>query len=195
MTESIAQFPPDTEHNIEKLKIVYEDMGARLSQDNDNSWKVVTLASVLLTLLGVFIADQSVLTVWGRVFLGLAAISYVLAMVYGFVSLLLFRDLRRLPLKRIFLDIKRFKAFENNPYFINCDFHTRKVLSNGTTQEAQKLYLNNLLNNFDSQFVNYIFWLANTIETKKKPRILSLIFVFLGSLSMALVFISRVIVK
>jgi hypothetical protein len=65
------------------------------------------------------------------------------------------------------LDLQCFQAFEKTPHFFDCDFHTGRVLSTGASKDAQQLHSERLRDDFEGQFINYPFWLANTIETQQ----------------------------
>ncbi len=175
--------------NTEKIKLVYDDIIHRLINDNDNSWKIITLSGILLTILGTFFTQNPSLGLSGKAIVILAAIFFLLAIFTGLISLLLYRDLKRLPFKRILLDAKAMQAYEENINLFENAFHTQYILRKGLANGAQVEYGRSLTQEFDQHLTNYIFYLSNMVEVKKRPRILSLFFMLLGSIAITVVLI------
>jgi hypothetical protein len=79
---------------LNALKIVYDDLGARLAADLKNSWQIVTVAGVSLTVLAAVAGTQGSHRLWEILFGLIAAALLVLCVLYGIVSALAFRELK-----------------------------------------------------------------------------------------------------
>lgn len=175
---------------LEGLGLLLGDVSARLANDNENSWRIVSLSAILLTILAAFLVQGAPLFHLPTVFGTLAGTSLSLAMLTGIVSLLLYRDLKWIPLKRILLGSTGLKAYRNiralsssakTPFL----FHTQTFLARGVSPDAREAYLRQVREQFPEELVAYIFFLANMIEIKKRPRTVSLILTLAGGLAMA----------
>ena len=188
MDTEITEKPPIKNSQRENLEMVYGDIVGRLVNDNNNSWQIITLAGILLTVLGTLIVQSSLQEQLVKIFAFSAGIFLTLAMVAGFVSLLVYRDLRRIPVfKRIILGPNGMEAFEKNeqvPDELSL-FHTSDLLKRQKKSNACSVYLDDVRRRYDEDFVDYLFFLANLIEIKKRTRSYALVFILFGGFSIA----------
>jgi len=188
MDTEIKDKPPIKNSQRENLEMVYGDIVGRLVNDNNNSWQIITLAGILLTVLGTLIVQSSLQEYFVKIFAFAAGIFLTLAMVAGFVSLLVYRDLRRIPFfKRIILGPNGMEAFEKNeqvPDELSL-FHTSDLLKRQKKSNSCSVYLDDVRRRYDEDFVDYLFFLANLIEIKKRTRSYALVFILFGGFSIA----------
>ena len=188
MDSEIPDKLPRENTQRENLEMVYWDISGRLVNDNTNSWQIITLAGILLTVLGTLLVQDSPQGNLVKGFAFSAGIFLTLAMFAGFISLLVYRDLRRIPLfKRLILGKTGMEAFKQNEQLPDelSLFHTTDLLKRQKKPEACSVYLNDVRRRYDEDFVEYLFFLGNLIEIKKRSRSYALIFILLGGLSIA----------
>lgn len=194
MVEKATDTPEIKGDGRKNLDIVYEDIVGRLIKDDENSWNIVTLSGVLLTLLGTLLVQTDSLEFPVRVFALLAGIFLLLAMLTGIISRIVFRDLKWvLPLKGIVLGTRGAAAYERNRCILISAsdlsvFHTYDFFQRGVSHEARLDYLGEMkdTDKVDKDLVDYLFFLANMIEIKRHPRSLSFFFMGLAGFSIAL---------
>lgn len=184
------------ERATEQLKLVYLDLSQRLANDNDVSWKIVTPSGVLLALLGTFIAQAHPVGVLVKVLASVSASCLLVAIVYGFVSLLVYRDLRRLKVKYIpGADSPEFQTMlgPNSGGLFESLFHTSSILKGGNQASERDDYRRRLRDYFDRHLTDYVFFLANLIEIKRRPRFWSLMFMLTGSLLVGATVVAKIL--
>jgi hypothetical protein len=199
MVEKVTDTPEIKDDGRKNLDIVYGDIVGRLIKDDENSWNIVTLSGVLLTLLGTLLVKPDSLELPVRVFALFAGIFLLLAMLTGIISRIIFRDLKWVPLKGIVLGNRGAVAYERNWEILKNDseaselsfFHTYDIFQRGVSPDALLAYLDEVKDDdkFDNSFVGYLFFLANIIEIKKRPRSLSFLFMLLAGVFITLLLI------
>jgi hypothetical protein len=199
MVENATDMPELKGDGRKNLDIVYGDIVGRLIKDDENSWNIVTLSGVLLTLLGTLLVQRDSLEfpVWA--FALLAGIFLSLAMVTGIISRIVFRDIKSVPFKEIILGCRGADAYARNWEILKnaseaselSFFHTYDIFQRGVSPDAILAYLDEVKDDdkFDKSFVGYLFFLANIIEIKKRPRSLSFLFMLLAGVFIALLLI------
>ena len=164
-------------------------MAGRFVNDNNNSWQIVSLSALLLTLLGTLLVQNNPLELPVKIFAFLAGIFLGLAILAGFISLLSYRDLKLVPLKTMVLGCKGAHSYVKSLDLIMSApkslFHNTDILRRGIELKARSDYLEEVGDRFDEDMVDYLFFLAYLIEIKKRPRALSLLFISLGGLFIA----------
>lgn len=193
MAEEVTDTPAIKGDGRKNLNTVYGDIVGRLVKDDENSWNIVTLSGVLLTLLGTLLVQTDSLELPVRAFALLAGIFLLLAMLTGIISRIVFRDLKWVPLKGFVLGSKGAVAYERNQCILISAsepsvFHTYDFFERGVSHKKRLEYLDEMKNNdkVDKDLVDYLFFLANMIEIKRHPRSLSFLFMLLAGLSIAL---------
>ena len=170
-----------------RLRFIYSDLGARLANDNRNSWQMVSLAPVLMTFLAGLLALSRDLSLSAKIWAALGCFFLFLTVLLATISVLVPRDLPRLRLKRFLLGQDGQKGWANNdeilkrPLAHSSVFHTRVFLRRGYSPEARRKYLEDVETDFDEDLVDYLFFLADLIEVKRRPRVLAMRCLFLGA--------------
>lgn len=179
---------------------MYEDIVGRLIKDDENSWNIVTLSGVLLTLLGTLLVQTDSLELSVRVFALLAGIFLLMAMLTGIISRIVFRDLKWVPLKGTVLGSRGAVAYERNRCILISAselsvFHTYDFFQRGVSPKKRLKYLDEMKDNdkVDKDLVDYLFFLANMIEIKRHPRSLSFLFMLLAGFSIAFLLIVQLL--
>lgn len=176
------------------LQFVYEDLAARLSNDTANSWQVIALSGLLLTILGALASQFS--RSLEKIVAGISGVFLFLAIGAGFLSIISFRAAARIPYKGLLLGKHGEHAYsqlklliaENRSVSI---FHTSDFLARGVSTEARTKYLEDVRTRYQSDLVDYLFFLADLIEVRKRPRGFMLLCAAIGTASLIAVPVLR----
>ena len=200
MVENATDMPEIKGDGRKNLDTVYGDIVGRLIKDDENSWNIVTLSGALLTLLGTLLVQTDSLGRLASVFAFFSGIFLLMAMLTGITSRIVFRDLKRVPFKKIVLGTRGAAAYERNwDILLNASdlsvFHTYDFFQRGVSSEARLAYLRIMKDNdkVDMDLVDYLFFLANMIEIKRHPRSWSFFFMGLAGVSIALLLIAQLL--
>jgi hypothetical protein len=179
----------------ESLSFMYNDLGARLANDNSNAAVVMSSAGVLLGLLATAaVTDKGPLTIEAKVAMSIGCGTLSLSMLFGFYALLLARDVKRfMPFKRWLLGEdgcralaatgQMFTDYKARKYLTI--IHTAHFLDRGVGPEARRRYALDIRDVFEDDMIDYLFFLARMIEVKKGPRRISAFLLFVGGASVA----------
>jgi hypothetical protein len=185
------------EDKFERLEFVYHDLGTRLKNDDNTSWRIILLSGILLGLLGTIVKLSGSLNTFQLVLTIISIVLLLGTIGCAFVSLLIFRDLRHISNMTYLLGKDGEKAYKNNEYLVRkfsqdnnksrySVFHTVDFLSRGVQQEDRNKYQEDIASNFITDLVDYIFFLANLIEVRKRPRSVALWMVLFDSIFITL---------
>lgn len=186
----------DFSRSRESLQIVYTELAARISNDNNNSWQIVTLASAMLAVLGTPLFQDPPLQGWSRLCAGIAGLCFIFAVLKALTSLLAVSCLPKFIPRRIFLGKEgRELAKQNEMLFAESEplsfFHTRAFHQRGVKIDQRRKYLAEISERFEEDLVAYNFFLANLIAIKREPRVVSLYWMFGGIFFLLLLVLHR----